>query len=88
MKVTRTKLCLEKMLKLTKSFNKELTVIQSFVNETNDELRNRTKAKLPRDFHEELEWIEVRRYMHKFLIHFFSRHTKMFIICNIKRSDC
>lgn len=63
MKVTRTKLSLEKMLKLTKSFNKELTVIQSFVNETNDELRNRTKAKLPRDFHEELEWIEVRRYI-------------------------
>jgi len=47
------------MLKLTKSLNKELTNLQSFVDDTNSEMFRRETAKFPKDLDSELEWIEA-----------------------------
>ena len=57
--VTRGKSCLEKMLKLTKTLNKELTNLQSFVDDTHSEMFRRETTKFPKDLNNELEWIEA-----------------------------
>lgn len=47
------------MLKLTKTLNKELANLQSFVDDTHGEMFRRETAKFPKDLNNELEWIEA-----------------------------
>lgn len=47
------------MLKLTKTLNKELTNLQSFVDDTHSEMFRRETTKFPKDLTTELEWIEA-----------------------------